>query len=78
MGEYWQDPQNTHRYGGHDLVNVFATVPVTAYLDLVGRVSNLFNERFAETSTFNTTQGERLRPGQPRAFFLTGVYRLGQ
>jgi iron complex outermembrane receptor protein len=78
MGKYWQDPQNTHRYNGHDLVNVFATLPVTANLELVGRVSNLFDERFAETSSFNTTQGERLRPGQPRAFFLTGVYRLGQ
>ena len=59
------------------MVSLYATVPVMQGLELVGRVTNLFDERFAETSSFTTAQGERLRPGQSRAFFLSGVYRLG-
>jgi iron complex outermembrane recepter protein len=77
LGKYWQDPQNTHTYPGHDVVSVYATVPVTRGLELVARMTNLFDERFAETSSYTTAQGERLRPGQSRAFFLSGVYRLG-
>ena len=78
MGRYWQDPQNTHTYDGHDVVSLYATVPVAPGLELVGRVTNLFDERFAETSSYTTAQGERLRPGQTRAFFLSGVYRYGR
>ncbi len=78
LGKYWQDPQNTHTYDGHDVVSLYTTVPVTHGLELVGRVTNLFNARFAETSSYTTAQGERLRPGQTRAFFLSGVYRMGR
>jgi outer membrane receptor protein involved in Fe transport len=77
MGEYWMDPQNTHRYPGHDVVSMYANIPVVHGFELVGRVTNLFDERFAETSSYTTAQGERFRPGQTRAFFLSGVYRLG-
>ncbi|HVX88267.1 MAG TPA: TonB-dependent receptor, partial [Gemmatimonadales bacterium] len=77
MGKYWQDPQNTHTYDGHDVVSLYSTVPLSHGVELVGRVTNLLNERFAETSSYTTAQGERLRPGQPRAFFLSAVYRIG-
>ena len=40
-GSYWMDPDNTHKYGGHDLFNLYATIPVTGHFDLSGRVSNL-------------------------------------
>jgi outer membrane receptor protein involved in Fe transport len=78
LGKYWQDPQNTHSYDGHDVVSLYSTVPLSHGVELVGRVTNLFDERYAETSSFNTAQGERLRPGQGRAFFLSGVYRWGR
>ncbi len=76
LGSYWMDPENTHTYGGHDLFNVFATVPLMAHLELSGRVTNLADRRFAETSSFNAQQGERFRPGAPRQFFLGVQYRL--
>ena len=76
LGSYWMDPDNTHKYGGHDLFNVFATVPVMAHLELSGRVTNLADRRFAETSSFNAQQGERFRPGAPRQFFLGAQYRF--
>jgi iron complex outermembrane receptor protein len=76
LGSYWMDPDNTHKYDGHDLFNVFATVPVMDHLELSGRVTNLADKRFAETSSFNQQQGERFRPGAPRQFFLGAQYRF--
>lgn len=76
LGSYWQDPENTRKYDGHDLFNVFATLPVMEHLELSGRVTNLGDRRFAETSSFNQQQGERFRPGAPRQFFLGAQYRF--
>jgi outer membrane receptor protein involved in Fe transport len=76
LGSYWMDPDNSHQYDGHDLFNLFATVPVLEHLELSGRVSNLADRRFAETSSFNQQQGERFRPGAPRQFFLGAQYRF--
>jgi iron complex outermembrane recepter protein len=76
LGSYWMDPENTRKYDGHDLFNVFATVPVMEHLELSGRVTNLGDRRFAETSSFNHQQGERFRPGAPRQFFLGAQYRF--
>ena len=76
LGSYWMDPENTRKYDGHDLFNVFATVPVMEHLELSGRVTNLADRRFAETSSFNAQQGERFRPGAPRQFFLGAQYRF--
>jgi iron complex outermembrane recepter protein len=70
------DPENTHKYDGHDLFNAYATIPVSGHLELSGRVANLGNRRFAETSSFNVQQGERFRPGAPRQFFLGAQYRF--
>jgi iron complex outermembrane receptor protein len=76
LGSYWMDPENTHRYEGHDLFNVFATVPLVEHLELSARITNLADRRFAETSSFNLQQGERYRPGAPRQFFLGAQYRF--
>jgi outer membrane receptor protein involved in Fe transport len=76
LGSYWMDPQNTHKYDGHDLFNLFATIPVMEHLELNGRVTNLTDRRYAETSSFNVQQDERFRPGPPRQLFLGGQYRF--
>ncbi len=77
LGSYWMDPENTHKYDGHNLFNVYATVPVTPHVELSGRVTNLADARFAETSSFNAQQGERFRPGPPRQLYLGAQYRFG-
>lgn len=69
-GGYWQNPENSARYDGHDLGNVFGSFPVGLGLEVSARVNNIFAERFAETSSFNAFQGERLRPGQLRTVYL--------
>jgi outer membrane receptor protein involved in Fe transport len=76
LGSYWMDPENTHQYDGHDLFNLFATIPVLEHLELSGRITNLGDRRFAETSSYNQQQGERFRPGAPRQFFLGAQYRF--
>ncbi len=76
LGSYWMDPENTHKYGGHSLVNVYGTVPVVAHLELTGRITNVGNRRFAETSSYNAQQGERFRPGAPRQAYLGAQYRF--
>ena len=76
LGSYFMDPENTHTYGGHDLFNVHATLPVHGQLELVGRVTNIGNRRYAETSSFNAQQGERFRPGAPRQVFVGAQYRF--
>ncbi len=77
LGSYWMDPENTHQYDGHNLFNVYATVPVTPHVELSGRVTNLADTRFAETSSYNAQQGERFRPGPPRQVYLGAQYRFG-
>jgi iron complex outermembrane recepter protein len=77
LGSYWMDPENTHEYPGHDVFNVLASVPLAANLELSGRITNLGDRRYAETSSFNAQQGERFRPGAPRQFYLGAQYRLG-
>jgi outer membrane receptor protein involved in Fe transport len=76
LGSYWMDPENTRKYGGYSLFNVYGTVPVVANLEFTGRVTNLGNRHFAETSLYNAQQGERFRPGAPRQVFVGAQYHF--
>lgn len=78
LGSYYMDAENTHEYAGHDLFHAQATVPVWNQLELIGRLSNITNERYAETSSFTVAQGARFRPGSPRQLFIGAQYRFGQ
>ena len=79
LGGYYTDPANDHRYGGHDLFNLYFTQPVVSGFDLVGRVNNLADTRYANSASFNPfvapAQQERFTPGLPRSFFLGAQYR---
>ena len=46
------------------------------HVELSGRVTNLTDRRYAETSSFNVQQDERFRPGPPRQLFLGAQYRF--
>ena len=79
VGGYFTDPDNLHQYGGYDLLNLYFTAPVVAGLDLVGRLNNLGNAKYAVTASFNPfvapANQERFTPGLPRTFFLGAQYR---
>jgi outer membrane receptor protein involved in Fe transport len=78
IGGYWMDAANTHRYGGHDLVNLHANVPVTERLELVGRMLNVLDRRFAESALYTEARGEEYAPGLPRTVYVGAQYRLGR
>ncbi|MET0399371.1 MAG: TonB-dependent receptor [Longimicrobiaceae bacterium] len=75
VGSYWMDPENTHRYDGHDLLNLRAALPVARRVELTARVTNLADERYAELAAYSAFAREEMTPGLPRTVYV-GV-RLG-
>jgi iron complex outermembrane recepter protein len=69
MGSFWMDPANTHRYPGHGLLNLSGTLPVHGGLDLVMRLNNVLDTRYAERASFDVFQGEQFSPGMPRTIY---------
>jgi outer membrane receptor protein involved in Fe transport len=74
VGRYFTDPENEHTYAGYDLLNAYGTAPATGGVELVLRVNNIADVRYANTASFNPfvppDQGERFTPGLPRTFFI--------
>lgn len=77
QGRYAMDPGNEEYHSGFNLLHLSGALPVTAGLGVVGRVQNLTDRRYAETSTFNTAQGKQFRPGSPRTLHLGLQYGWG-
>jgi iron complex outermembrane recepter protein len=75
IGAYWLDADNTHSYAGHDLLNLQVAVPLPYELEVVGRVANLANVRYAESATFTRARGQELAPGLPRTAYVGVQYR---
>ena len=69
IGTYWMDQGNTHRYPGHDIVNLRANAPVGPRVIASVRCMNLTDERYAETSQYTTARGEEYAPGLPRTWY---------
>jgi iron complex outermembrane receptor protein len=78
VGGYWMDPENTHRYGGHDLLNLHASTPVGRGLEMVARLNNVADRRFAETAQYTVAAGEQYAPGLPRSLYAGVQYRWGK
>ncbi|HET9948278.1 MAG TPA: hypothetical protein VFQ22_05125, partial [Longimicrobiales bacterium] len=57
-------------YEGHDLFHLRATYQVTERMEIFGRVSNLLDERYAESARYTPFRGQELAPGQPRTFYV--------
>jgi iron complex outermembrane recepter protein len=70
VGSYWEDPENANRYEGHNLLNVRASVGLPYGTQLVARIVNLTDERYAENATFTAAEHEQLNPGAPRMIYL--------
>jgi outer membrane receptor protein involved in Fe transport len=70
LGGYWMDAENTNRYAGHTLVNLRWRSRLGQRVELFGRVLNLFDRRYAESSSYTLQRGRELAPGMPRAAFL--------
>lgn len=70
MGAYYLDPENLHRYEGHDYLNLRAEVQVADRYGLFLRATNLTNVRYAERADWTTFSDERYFPGKPRSLYM--------
>ncbi|MBF0135962.1 MAG: TonB-dependent receptor [Magnetococcales bacterium] len=69
LGSYWRDPANTSQYEGHDLIHMQASYPLTKKLEIYGKVNNLFDKKYAETSGLSAG-APTYTVGQPRVMFM--------
>jgi len=70
VGAYWMDPQNTHRYPGHDMLNLRMNVPLTGGVGVFARLVNVTDVRFAESASFTAARGLEYAPGMPRTLYV--------
>ncbi|MDX1429260.1 MAG: TonB-dependent receptor, partial [Rhodothermales bacterium] len=76
LGSYWMDPENTSKYGGHDVLNLLARIKVADNVSLRARVGNLTDELYAERATHNQFRGDEFAPGLPRTVNVALQYGL--
>ncbi len=76
LGSYWEDDANTHKYGGHDVLNLRADYQATRTLNLYTRVTNLMDETYATLASYNTFRGEELAPGMERTVYAGLTYAV--
>jgi len=70
MGGYFTDPENRHRYGGHDIINLRARWQLSPALTLSARLVNVLDTEYAERADFTSFGGDRYFPGVPRSLFV--------
>ncbi len=76
LGGYWEDDANTHKYGGHDVLNLRADYQATRALNLYARVTNLTDETYATLASYNSFRGEELAPGMERTVYAGLSYAM--
>ncbi len=69
VGEYFLDPRNERRYGGHTLVNLRAALPVGERFTMALKLNNLLDTRFADRADF-AARDYRYLPGRGREMFM--------
>jgi outer membrane receptor protein involved in Fe transport len=69
VGGYWLDESNQHRYGGHDLLNLYARRELGGGYALSFRVINAADTAYAERADYSFGD-YRYFPGDGREYFL--------
>jgi len=75
IGTYWMDPENTTKYGGHDLLNLRIRQPLHDRFVVFARVTNLGDVLYAERAAYTVARGEEYAPGLPRTLYVGIQYR---
>jgi len=70
MGSYYTDPENRHRYGGHDVLHLRGSWQLSPRLTLSARLLNILDTKYAERADFTSFGGDRYFPGEPRSLYL--------
>jgi outer membrane receptor protein involved in Fe transport len=79
MGAYWMDAANTHRYDGHDLLNLRTEYQLTENLTIFGRIENLLNTRYADRADVLVVKGvatDRYFPGEDRGIYAGATVKF--
>lgn len=66
----YTDPENLHRYEGHDLLNLRARWALNPQWQLTAKVTNLADRDYAERADYTGFGGDRYFPGEPRSYYL--------
>ncbi|MDE2344864.1 MAG: TonB-dependent receptor [Gammaproteobacteria bacterium] len=69
VGGYWLDESNQHRYGGQDLLNLYAQYGLSAGWSVALRITNLTNKAYAERADYSFGN-YRYLPGDGRETFI--------
>ena len=69
MGSYYLDPENLHKYDGHDYLNLRAEIALSDSYGFFLRVMNLTNATYAERADYTIFTDERYFPGKPRSVY---------
>lgn len=75
MGSYFTDPDNNHKYDGHDVFNLRLNWELNSQLGLYARMVNVADRRYAERADYTSFSGDRYFPGEPRSFFLGADFK---
>lgn len=74
VGRYWLDAANLHEYDGHGLANLRARWALASGWSFAARVTNLFDEAYADRADYAFGQ-YRYFPGRGRAAFVEVAWR---
>lgn len=69
-GAYFTDPENQHRYDGHDLLNLRGGLRLSDSVELSVKITNVMDRHYAERADFTSFSGDRYLPGEARQFYL--------
>ncbi|GHA06962.1 hypothetical protein GCM10008090_15820 [Arenicella chitinivorans] len=71
MGDYFTDPENEHRYPGHNLLHLRSQLKLNETWALSMQLNNVLDKRYAERADFTSFTGDRYFPGQPRSVYFS-------
>ena len=71
MDDYYTDEANLHRYEGHDLVNLRYRYDSADNWYFAARVTNLFDQDYAERADFSAFGGDRYFVGETASLYVT-------
>lgn len=69
MGSYYLEPENLHKYGGHDYLNLRIAYQLSETASLFTRVTNITNTKYAERADYTSFTAERYFPGKPTSIY---------
>lgn len=76
MGAYFTDNADTHRYGGHELLNIRANAKLNDTVTLHAKVLNLTNRAYADRAAITTTGVDEYFPGAPLTAMVGATLRF--